>query len=300
MKHSKRLPRGAGQFKTSDGLSLWFRIAGRGPALLVPTPGWGASVDMYMKSLIPLEKDFSVVYLDTRGAGRSDPPVKSSGKIFKTIYRFENFLSDIEKLRRHLELDRWLIFGHSDASLQAMGYAVEHPRTCRGLFIVDGTVNLPNDPQVKSDLCAQRKKFSHEPWFAAADKAGVGRTDYEFKRSFLDLQLPMYFASRVAAAKARHYFSASTYRVKHNEYDTYAPHFPSWKLERIRVPTAVFAGDSDLITTPLESLRIARGIPNATLGIIRDAGHFPWLQRRDAFFRDFTQAAQIILKGKRR
>jgi proline iminopeptidase len=299
MKHSKRLPRGAGRFKTSDGFSLWFRIAGRGPALLVPSPGWGASVDMYMKSLIPLEKDFSVVYLDTRGAGRSDPPVKSSGKISKTIYRFENFLSDIEKLRRHLELDRWLIFGHSDASLQAMGYALEHPRTCHGLFIVDGTVNLPNDPQIKSDLRAHRKKFLHKPWFVAADEAGVGHTDDEFRRSFLDFQLPMYFASRVAAGKARHYFSASTYRVKHNEYDTYAPHFPSWKLERVRVPTAVFVGDSDLITTPLESLRISRAIPNATLGIIRNAGHFPWLQQRDTFFRDFTQAAQIILEGKR-
>jgi proline iminopeptidase len=293
MKHSERLPKGAGRFKTSDGLSLWFRIAGRGPALLVPTPGWGASVDMYMKSLVPLERDFSVVYLDTRGAGRSGAPVKSSG------YRFEKFLDDIEKLRHHLELDRWLIFGHSDASLQAMGYALEHPRTCHGLFVVDGTVNLPNDPQIKADRRAQRKKFSHEPWFAAADKAGEGRNDNEFKRSFLDVQLPMYFASRAAAAKARHYFSASTYRVKHNEYDTYAPQFPSWKLEKIRVPTAVFASDSDLITTPLEALRIARGIPNATLGIIRNAGHFPWLQRRDTFFMDFTQAAQIILKGKR-
>jgi pimeloyl-ACP methyl ester carboxylesterase len=297
MKHSKRLPRGAGRFKTSDGLSLWFRIAGGGPALLVPTPGWGASVDMYMKSLVPLERDFSVVYLDTRGAGRSDPPVsdppmKSSG------YHFKNFLDDIEKLRRHLELDRWLIFGHSDASLQAMGYALEHPRTCHGLFIVDGTVNLPDDPQIKSDLRAHRKKFLHKPWFVAADEAGVGRTNNEFRRNFLDFQLPMYFASRVAAGKARHYFSASTYRVKHNEYDTYTPNFPSWKLERIRVPTAVFVGDSDLITTPLESLMIARAIPNATLGIIRNAGHFPWLQRRDAFFRDFTQAAQIILEGK--
>jgi proline iminopeptidase len=83
-----------------------------------------------MKSLVPLERDFSVVYLDTRGAGRSDPLVKSSG------YRFKNFLGDIERLRHHLGLDSWLIFAHSDASLQAMGYGPEHPRTCHGLFIV--------------------------------------------------------------------------------------------------------------------------------------------------------------------
>jgi hypothetical protein len=93
-------------------------------------------------------------------------------------------------------------------------------------------------------------------------------------------------------------FSASTYRVKDNDYDTYAPHFPNWNLEKVRVPTAVFAGDSDIITTPLEALKLARGIANATLGV-RNAGHFPWLQQRDTFFKDFTQAAQIILKGRR-
>src|SRR4029077_1972086 len=104
MKRSRLLPKGPGRYNTGDGLSLWYRIAGRGPALLVPTPGWGASVDMYMKSLTPLEKDFSVVYLDTRGSGRSDPPKNISG------FKFQNFLTDIENLRTHLNIDRWLIF----------------------------------------------------------------------------------------------------------------------------------------------------------------------------------------------
>ena len=72
MKRARKLPNGAGRFKTRDGLSLWYKVSGRGPALLVPTPGWGASADMYMKSLTPLEKDFSLIYLDTRGAGRSE------------------------------------------------------------------------------------------------------------------------------------------------------------------------------------------------------------------------------------
>ena len=139
MKRNTLLPKGPGRYNTNDGLSLWYRIAGRGPALLVPTPGWGASVDMYMKSLTPLEKDFSVVYLDTRGAGRSDAPAKASG------FRFHNFLDDIEALRIHLNLDRWLIFAHSAATLQALGYAIEHPRNCRGLFIVCGTMNIEDD-----------------------------------------------------------------------------------------------------------------------------------------------------------
>jgi pimeloyl-ACP methyl ester carboxylesterase len=246
-----------------------------------------------MKSLIPLEKHFSLIYLDTRGAGRSQAPAKPSG------YAFSHFLDDLEALRMHLCLDHWLIFAHSDASLQAMAYAIEHRKACCGLFIVDGTLNV-NDEELKADTRARMKKLAHEPWFAAADKAGRGKidSDDEFRKSFLDVQLPLYFASYDATRKARHYFSASTYSVTENEYDHYAPKFFPRKLAQIRVPTAVFEGDHDVITTPLEALRLERGIPNSTLFMIRNAGHFPWLEQRNAFFKDFAQAARAILEHR--
>jgi proline iminopeptidase len=97
------------------------------------------------KSLIPLERDFSLIYLDTRGAGRSDAPAQASG------YKFSFFLDDLETLRAHLGLDRWLIFAHSDATLQGLGYAIRHPKACRGLFIVGGTLNI-DDKELKALL----------------------------------------------------------------------------------------------------------------------------------------------------
>jgi proline iminopeptidase len=231
-----------------------------------------------------LEEDFSVVYLDTRGSGRSEAPEKVSG------FKFQNFLADIENLRTHLNLDRWLIFAHSDASLQALGYAIEHPRLCHGLFIVGGTLNI-EDKEWQSDIRARRKKLSRASWFAATNKPSP-QTDDRFRRNFLDVQLPLYFCSAVAAKTARHYFSASTYRVKGNKYDDYAPRFPSTRLAKIRAPTAVFVGDGDVITTPLEAIRLQRGIANAMLFVITGAGHFPWLQQRAAFFRGFCAGCQ--------
>lgn len=225
MTRGGKLPEGPGQFKTRDDLTLWYRIAGEGPPLLVPSPGWGASVDMYMKSLGPLEQNFSLVYLDTRGAGRSEAPKKSSG------FKFQNFLNDIEKLRMHLSIDRWLIFAHSDASLQALGYAIEHARACRGLFIVGGTLNI-EDKEWKSDMRARRKKLLREPWFAATNRPSP-HTDDGFRQSFLDVQLPLYFCNAAAAKKALHYFSASTYRIENNTYDDYTPRFPPAKLAQI-------------------------------------------------------------------
>jgi pimeloyl-ACP methyl ester carboxylesterase len=252
---------------------------------------------MYMKSLVPLERHFSLIYLDTRGAGRSEAPATASG------YAFSQFLYDLETLRVNLGLDEWLIFAHSDASLQAMSYAIEYPKACRGLFIVDGTLNV-DDKEYKNDLAARMKKISHESWFAAANRASNSRpkSDDEFRQSFLYVQLPLYFGSYDAAVEAQHYFSASTYRVIGNKYDYYAAKaakFTPKKLAEIRVPTAVFEGDRDVITTPLEALRLHSGIANSKLFIVKDAGHFPWLQQPATFFRDFAQAARTILRGRR-
>jgi proline iminopeptidase len=287
----KILPTGEGHFITRDSLSLWYTISGHGPALVVPTPGWGASSDMYMRSLVAIEGSFSLIYFDTRGAGRSEAPAEKSG------YAFKFFVDDLEALRLHLQLSDWLIFAHSDASLQGMAYAIKYRKACRGLFIVDGTVNN-DDEEYKRDLAARMRRISHEPWYAAAKKAldSKPKSDEEFKKSFLGDGLPMYFANYRAAVRARPYFLASTYHIKAFEYDEHTPKFGRKNLSLVRVPSAVFEGDSDVITTPLEASRLHRGIKNSTLFTITNAGHFPWLEQPDTFFECFARAARQILR----
>jgi len=160
----RALPRGDGHFITRDSLSLWYTISGKGPPLVVPTPGWGASSDLYMRSLIPLEGSFSVIYFDTRGAGRSDAPLEDSG------YFFKYFLDDLEALHLHLQFHEWFVFAHSDASLQATMYAIKYRKACRGIFIVDGTVNN-DDKEYERDRAKRMRRLSRQPWYAAANTA---------------------------------------------------------------------------------------------------------------------------------
>ena len=55
-----------------NGLKLWYKVSGQGPVCLMPAPGWGPSSDLYFRTLKSLEKTFTIVYLDTRGTGRSE------------------------------------------------------------------------------------------------------------------------------------------------------------------------------------------------------------------------------------
>jgi proline iminopeptidase len=72
---------------------------------------------------------YRIIVYDQRGAGRSTPlgclDQNSTPKL----------VEDMERLRVHLEVDRWLVFGGSWGSTLALAYAEHHPERCRGLVL---------------------------------------------------------------------------------------------------------------------------------------------------------------------
>jgi pimeloyl-ACP methyl ester carboxylesterase len=72
-------------------------------------------------------------------------------------------------------------------------------------------------------------------------------------------------------------------------------------LWRITVPTLVIVGEKDIITPPAESRALSDGIPNSTLAVIENAGHFPMLEQplssigRFVFFSTSMQVHPIMM-----
>ena len=109
-----------GQFTTQiNGLKLWYKVSGNGPVCILPTPGWGPSSELYFINLTPLEEMFTMVYLDTRGTGRSQRPELNE-------YTMSNFVADIEGLRRHLGVESMWLMGHSDGGPMILNYAFKY------------------------------------------------------------------------------------------------------------------------------------------------------------------------------
>ena len=69
---------------------------------------------------------YRLVQFDQRGCGRSRPHA-SAPDADLTTNNTENLITDIELLRRHLDIDRWLVFGGSWGSTLALAYAEAHP-----------------------------------------------------------------------------------------------------------------------------------------------------------------------------
>ena len=69
---------------------------------------------------------YRVVLLDQRGCGRSTPHAADVGTDM-SANTTEHLIADIERLREHLGIERWLVTGGSWGSTLAFAYAERHP-----------------------------------------------------------------------------------------------------------------------------------------------------------------------------
>ncbi|MDX1920385.1 MAG: prolyl aminopeptidase [Candidatus Caenarcaniphilales bacterium] len=72
---------------------------------------------------------YRVILFDQRGAGKSTPHACLEEN---TTW---DLVSDIEKIREHLNIEKWLVFGGSWGSTLALAYAETHPERVSGLIL---------------------------------------------------------------------------------------------------------------------------------------------------------------------
>lgn len=69
---------------------------------------------------------YRIVLLDQRGAGRSVPPA-SDHRTDMSVNTTAHVMADLERLRAHLGIERWLVWGVSWGSVLGLRYAQTHP-----------------------------------------------------------------------------------------------------------------------------------------------------------------------------
>jgi proline iminopeptidase len=74
-------------------------------------------------------KKWRIVLFDQRGCGKSTPHAELREN---TTW---DLVADIEKLRAHLGIERWVVFGGSWGSTLSLAYAETHPRRCKALVL---------------------------------------------------------------------------------------------------------------------------------------------------------------------
>ena len=128
-------PRAHGWLDTEDGQRIYWEEAGnpRGQPVIVLHGGPGSGCTPWHRRLFHPDA-YRVVLFDQRGCGRSRP---HAGDASTSLERntTQLLIGDIELLREHLGIDRWLVWGGSWGSVLALAYAERHPMRVSGMIL---------------------------------------------------------------------------------------------------------------------------------------------------------------------
>ncbi len=252
--------------------------------------GPGAGADARARQFFD-PRHYRIVVFDQRGCGRSRP---SANLVENTTW---HLVADIERLRKHLGIDRWLVFGGSWGSTLALAYAETHPErvtelVLRGIFLLrqveirwmyqQGASAIFPDrweayrdaiPEDERDdfLGAYHRRLTgtdHRAAVAAARAWSVWEASTSFLRSNAD-NIARWSEAEFALAIARiecHYFvNRGFLRSESQLLDDVA---------RIRhVPATIVQGRYDVVCPATSAWDLHRAWPEADLRIVADAGH---------------------------
>ncbi|NME78682.1 prolyl aminopeptidase [Rhodococcus sp. 105337] len=129
-----------GMLDVGDGQQLYWEVsgnpAGKPAVFLHGGPGGGVS-PMQRRFFDP--DAYRIVLFDQRGCGRSLPHVADGADL--SVNTTDHLVADIERLRTHLGVEQWLVFGGSWGSTLALTYSQRHPDrvtelVLRGIFLL--------------------------------------------------------------------------------------------------------------------------------------------------------------------
>lgn len=228
---------------------------------------------------------YRIVLYDQRGCGRSAPAGRTQDNTTRQL------IDDLEQLRRHLGVDRWLLFGGSWGSTLGLAYAQAHPASTRGL-ILRGLFLGTND-EVAWFLEGLRR-FVPEAWEALA--AGVQGPSW--RGLIAHYQARVEQGDEVAAQRWNAYEAAVMGVGEAGSTASPAPNAPAL-LARVRIqlhylaqdcflapgqllngigtlapiPAILVQGRRDLVCPPSTAYALARAWPRARLEMVENGGH---------------------------
>lgn len=251
--------------------------------------GPGAGCEQYHRRFFDPER-YRIVLFDQRGCGRSAPHASLE------LNTTQALVADVERIREHLHIDKWVVFGGSWGSTLGLAYAEAHPDRVLGLilrgvflcrrqdiqwFYQDGACHIfpdfwqdylaPVAPEERSDMVSAyhrlltgddeiRRMGAAKAWSVWEGRTATLHTNPDVVSHFCD--------PHVALSLARiecHYFMHDTF-LRPNQLVENAVRLKN-------IPGVIVHGRYDVVCPVDQAYDLHQAWPEAELKIIPDAGH---------------------------
>jgi proline iminopeptidase len=275
-----------GYIDAGNGVKLYYRLVGSGsePVVLIHG-GPGLTSDYLADDLTAMARNHSLLVYDQRGIGRSTLVSDSSA------LAAQRYVEDLEAIRKHLELERLTLLGHSWGVAPAALYAMQYPERVRRMILV-GTIPPERSGLVRAfqTVAAARDSATLRRMTELSRIRAANPDDLAACREYYQLWFTPFFGTSTAASRMKGNVCAGSPESLKNKRNVDKYTFASlgnwdWttSLGKVVVPTLIIQGELDPL--PIESARKwAAAMPNARLLELKGIGHFPYVETPEVFF----------------
>ncbi|MDQ5843939.1 MAG: prolyl aminopeptidase [Acidobacteriota bacterium] len=285
-------PFDTGRLKVSPIHELYYEQAGNPngkPVVFLHGGPGGGLVDDYRRYFNPAI--YRVILFDQRGSGKSTPHASIEEN---TTW---DLVADIERLREHFGIERWMVFGGSWGSTLSLAYAVTHPDrvtelVLRGIFLCrpkeiqwfyqegaswifadvwEQFLNVIPEGERDDMVSAYYRRLTSDDEKTRVEAARAWSIwEGSTSKLFFDSKSVERFAdTEFALAFARiecHYFMNNCFFETDN--------FLVDNVGKIRhIPCVIVQGRYDVVCPMTSAWDLHRAWPEADLRIVSDAGH---------------------------
>lgn len=283
-------PYNDGTLDVGDGHRLFYELSGnpRGLPVVYLHGGPGAGCSPSQRRYFDPAR-YRIVLFDQRGSGRSQPFARTEHN------STQDLIADIDALRQHLGIEKWLVAGGSWGVTLALAYGVTHPKSCLG-FLLRG-VFLGTDAEVNWFLGGMGKVFPeahHDFTQHVGGLEGTALFDAYFNRLFdpdPNRHLPAarawaLYESRCSAllpqdistaGKAFDVYALSLARMEAHYFKHHCFLEPNALMDRLgavrHLPATIVQGRYDIVCPMNTAHQLHLAWPNSTFLVVDDAGH---------------------------
>ncbi len=251
----------------ANGIDIDYEIQGPESAQpIVLISGIGYDRWEWHKMIPGLAEHFRVIAFDNRGIGGTDKPTGP--------YSAQMLAADTAGLLDALKIPSAAIMGHSMGGFIAQALALDFPQKVSKLILADTNFGGPHHIPVTQEAMAVLMDVSGDPverfrrGLVVSSAPGFAERHPDVIQEWIDYRLnnpiiPAAYQSQLAIGLGLISEAAS---------------FES-RLPEIKVPTLILFGEHDKVVPPGNAELLKKAIPNSTINILPDAGHFFPIER---------------------
>ncbi len=265
-----------------DVLETRLNIIRRGAGLPVICLHGGPGLDHheFAHYLDPLCDAYELVLVDQRSQGLSEvaPP---------ETWTIAQMARDVTALARALELDRYVVLGHSFGAFVALQHAVEFSGEPAGTIVSSGVPSMRYLDVVAANLAVFEPVELREQVAASWARETSARTQADCA-ALMDDQWPFHFRdaddpriAEYAAATASTVFSPDVLRAF--AADGYGGIELEDRLVEVSHPVLVHAGRYDRVCSIEAAEAMAAGIPGSELVVFEESAHMTFVEEPNRY-----------------